>query len=94
MVGTAHDVWGDEGNVISASKLPKCDYLEIDAEGAELDILHNLTIRPQKIAVEAHPPKGVTVEETRNALENMGYAIQNTEVKVPGQAIVLIGVRD
>jgi hypothetical protein len=50
-------VYGQEsdfGEVVSPDQLPECDVLELDCEGAEVDILRNMVIRPRVIIVETH----------------------------------------
>ena len=48
----------DVGGRVDPQALPTCDVLEMDAEGAELDILKDLAIRPRILIVEMHPRQG------------------------------------
>jgi len=45
---------GEEVDVISASKIPNCHILKIDTEGAEIEILENLIIKPAVYLIEYH----------------------------------------
>jgi hypothetical protein len=56
---------------ISASRLPECDILEMDCEGAETDILPALTVAPRKIIVESHGNS----DQIRSQLSDIGYDI-------------------
>lgn len=89
VVEADHDVWGTPGDTIHASDLPDCDYLEVDVEGAEADILPELDIQPRVIAVEYHPPD-VTEEWTRSQLDRLGYDVVERGAEVEGEAIVLV----
>jgi hypothetical protein len=44
----------DLGPIVSVSQLPSCDVLQLDCEGAEVDILREMTIQPRVILVETH----------------------------------------
>ena len=81
IVAKAVDVWGDASAVAvtHARDLPRCDVLELDCEGAEMDILEGLTFRPRVILVETHGMNGAPTEAVAARLGEMGYAIhQNT----------------
>lgn len=60
IIAKAEDVAGKIGSAstLSPDKLPNCDYLEIDCEGAEEIILEEMTISPRIISVETHEKKG------------------------------------
>jgi hypothetical protein len=49
--------------------LPQADVIEMDCEGAELEIIENLSIRPRVITVETHSNH----DDVLNALEKIGY---------------------
>lgn len=80
IVGDDFQVYDGRGDPrsIKAGSLPSCDLLEMDCEGAELNILQDLLIRPQRLIVEIHPhhhegdPEGVI-----NTLSNLGYDIEH-----------------
>ena len=62
---TIHGIVGEEINVyggssvdaihIKPSEIEDCDYLELDCEGSEKDILQNMVIKPKFITIEIHP---------------------------------------
>tara|TARA_B100000131_G_scaffold204636_1_gene196686 strand:+ start:502 stop:1035 length:534 start_codon:yes stop_codon:yes gene_type:complete len=62
-------------NVLPASKLPDCRVMTIDCEGAELEVLKNITIKPEIIYTEIHPHLGVNIEEIKTTLQNKNYDI-------------------
>lgn len=72
-----YDELGDP-KIVAPNNLPECDVLELDCEGAEVNILKNLQIKPRVIIVEVHPHK---FEESPNAavkcLEELGYEIDD-----------------
>jgi FkbM family methyltransferase len=45
---------GEDVSVISASLLPKADIVKIDTEGAEIEILENIGIKPDVYLIEYH----------------------------------------
>jgi hypothetical protein len=59
----------------SPEELPKCDVLEMDCEGAELEIVRNLNIRPNTIIMEVHPQRYDRAPEAIDELNNIGYNI-------------------
>lgn len=59
--------------------LPPCDVLELDCEGAELDILRQIEVRPRVIAVETHRHLGVPVEEVEQVLSDYSYDIRSRD---------------
>jgi hypothetical protein len=82
VVGTAHLVANDEAaKRISPEQLPTSDVVEMDCEGAELDILKNLQNQPRAIVVETHHTKEYSPysNEGRIAreLKSKGYEINH-----------------
>lgn len=65
---------------IPVTELENCDVLELDCEGAEVNILKDLQIRPKLIIVETHGNK----QEVSNILSDLGYKIINTELAERG----------
>jgi len=69
--------------LIHPTSLPECDVLEMDANGAELEILEHMTIRPRVIIFELEAPfyKSHYKNNTRNPFEvldllkDMNYAV-------------------
>jgi FkbM family methyltransferase len=45
---------GEDVSVVSASILPKADIVKIDTEGAEIEILENIRIKPDIYLIEFH----------------------------------------
>lgn len=60
---------------VEPSELPQCDVLEMDCEGAELEIIRNMTISPRIIILEVHPQRYEYAPEAVNELIEMGYDI-------------------
>ncbi|WP_428029114.1 hypothetical protein [Ancylobacter sp.] len=77
IVGPAISVYDSSADVkrIAASELPACDVLELDCEGAEVDILQNMTITPRVILVETHGMYGSTSPLCTALLEAKGYRV-------------------
>lgn len=73
--GTTEDV-----ETLPPDSLPQCDVLELDCEGAELDILRELNHRPKKIFVESHGMHGAPSSKVREILEDMSYDVISTTV--------------
>lgn len=84
IVGPRVKVYGvaDSAKQVNSSDLPAFDVLEMDCEGAELDILKNLTIRPGVIVVEVHP-ENCREEDVTWVLSNMGYEIVDRGLENP-----------
>lgn len=81
IVGQAHLVESPgSAKVIEPSDLPDCDALEMDCEGAELEILKNIERLPKKIIVELHHEKTFSPYSSPDTiiaiLEEKGYSVQ------------------
>lgn len=80
LVGPAVDVDGDvaKADTIAVNDLNLGDVLEMDCEGAELEILKELgdAEPPRTIIVETHPSKGSKTPLVRDVLNNLGYHVQ------------------
>lgn len=82
LVGPGFSIYGDQKSEdvtqILPQQLPQCDVLELDCEGAEFNILQNMTIRPRIIIVEIHPRK-IDVSDTPtmvfDKLSSLNYKI-------------------
>ena len=74
--------------IISPDELPECDVIEMDCEGAELNILRNLGIKPRNIIVESHPNLGAPESEVKEALSEIGYEITDEKQRHSGAIIV------
>lgn len=95
IIGEAHDIDGTPGeaSVVEPRDLPKCDVLQLDCEGSELQILKNLTSEPQKIVVETHPNLAADTPTVRKLLIDMGYNISE-EKSDPASGDILLATRD
>jgi len=82
VVERGSNVRGDPGsaNRISSSELPNCDTLVLDCEGAEKDIIQNLSIKPEKIIVETHGLFDSPSEKIKQELESIGYRITGKSI--------------
>jgi hypothetical protein len=65
-----------DGAVLEPGGLPECDVLDLDCEGAELEILRELDWRPRLLTVEAHPHLGCPRAEIEAELDRLGYEIE------------------
>lgn len=76
-LGPGTDADADTGGskTISPADLPECDVLEIDCEGAELDILQGLDQRPRLVLIEVHPDEEVDESAVRDWLVRNDYRI-------------------
>lgn len=81
-VGPNDHVYSDTSGAISVpiQDLPVCDVLELDCEGAEIEILAGMTIRPRSIIVESHGLYGAPSSTLRARLEEIGYKVTNLGV--------------
>lgn len=58
VVGLEKNVYGGDttdADTLSSYELPECDVLELDCEGAEIDVLTGIEFCPRVIIVECHP---------------------------------------
>jgi hypothetical protein len=67
----------DLGPIMPASQLPPCDVLQLDCEGAELNILHEMNIQPRVILVETHGLFGAPTDLVAFKLQKRGYMISD-----------------
>ncbi|WP_338738480.1 hypothetical protein [Haloplanus salilacus] len=82
LVGPAKHVYRDgakDAATISPSDLPESDVLELDCEGAEIEILEELSYQPRAIIVEVHPQFNATRDRVSGLLTERGYNIINSE---------------
>ena len=77
--GSASDV----GAVLPASELPPCDVLQLDCEGAEVEILRSLTIDPRVVLLETHGLFGAPTVLVASLLEKLGYVVSHRGVAEP-----------
>jgi hypothetical protein len=86
IVAKAIDVYGGEsdvGTVMPPSKLPPCNVLQMDCEGAEVQILREMIIQPSVILVETHGPFGAPTDLVASLLERRGYVVSDRGVADP-----------
>lgn len=103
VVASALSVWGDyeKATAVPPAGLPACDVLELDCEGAELEILNGMPSAPRVVLVEAHGFLGAPTETVRLLLQQLGYDVTDLGVAEPGMRAfceekdvrVLVGVR-
>ena len=68
-----------DGHPLEPESIPDCDVLDIDAEGAEFEILPRLTVQPRLLTVEAHTHIGGSTSEIECELDRLGYEIVERE---------------
>lgn len=86
VVARAISVYGTESTlpIVAPAELPACDVLELDCEGAEMDILAQMTIQPRIVLVETHGLYGAKTALVTQLLEERGYSVQDYGVAEPG----------
>jgi hypothetical protein len=77
VVARSISVYGTEpaGAVVNPVDLPECDVLELDCEGAEVDILRAMRIRPRVVLVETHGQYGAPTVLVSSLLNERGYSV-------------------
>ena len=70
-------VASDLGPVLPPSQLPTCNVLQMDCEGAEVEILREMTIQPRIIVVETHGLYGAPTDLVASLLEKRGYVVSD-----------------
>jgi hypothetical protein len=73
----------DIGAVLPASQLPLCNVLQLDCEGAEVQILRELTTQPRVILVETHGLFGAPTKLVASLLEKRGYIVSDRGLAEP-----------
>jgi tRNA A58 N-methylase Trm61 len=80
VVGKAKRVFSEQAEVVvDPGDLSDTDVLILDCEGAEVDILDGMDIRPSTVVVEAHPMYDAPCRVVRKVLEDIGYEIVGSE---------------
>lgn len=64
---------GDDAAVVPPTDLPNCDVLVLDCEGAEIDILEEMEVRPRTVLVETHGMFDAPETAVRDTLDRAGY---------------------
>ena len=84
LIGTfGGGVANDLGPVLPPSQLPTCNVLEMDCEGAEVEILRETTIQPRVIIVETHGLYGAPTDLVASLLEKRGYVVSDRGIAEP-----------
>lgn len=75
VVGDAVAIRGNfsEAKDIPPTKLTECDVLVLDCEGAEIEILEKMEMRPRAIIVETHGMYGATKADVDEQLAKAGF---------------------
>lgn len=97
LVGPNVNVWSsaETADHVAVSELPACDVLEMDCEGAELDVLQNLDVDPRVIVVETHGHLGSPENDVRAEIERLGYEVIDRFAENAARGVfVLTAVRD
>lgn len=82
VVSQAISLRGDSGgaDTVQPHELPDCDVLELDCEGAEIEVLEEMSIRPHTVIVETHGMHDTPPEEVKAALRRLEYDVRSQEV--------------
>ena len=83
VVSNAQQLFSKAGaaSQIEPGALPECDVLVMDCEGAELDILRDISIRPRAIVVETHAYLDSPEQEVRKVLCEKDYSVRERGVE-------------
>jgi hypothetical protein len=73
----------DVGAAMSPAQLPSCNVLQLDCEGAEVEILRKLTTQPRIILVETHGLLGAPTDLVASLLKKRGYVVSDRGVAEP-----------
>lgn len=86
IVGPEIRLRGTKGEAahIGPDDLPDCDVLELDCEGAEVEILKNMSIRPRTILVETHGMYDAPTKKVQELLASLSYKIVDERVADAG----------
>jgi hypothetical protein len=79
-------VAGDLGPALLPSQLPPCNVLQMDCEGAEVQILREMIIHPRVIIVETHGVFGAPTDLVTSLLKKRGYVVSDRGVAEPRMA--------
>jgi hypothetical protein len=88
IVAEAISLFGESGAapLLPPTLLPTAHVLQLDCEGAEVQILRSMTIRPRVILVETHGGFGAPTPLVRQLLEELGYQVEDLGLAEVGQA--------
>jgi hypothetical protein len=71
--------------IVDPSELPDCDVLELDCEGAELEVLRNMDQRPRVLVVETHGHLGAPTDEVVTCMEDLSYEVDSRVLAERGE---------
>jgi tRNA A58 N-methylase Trm61 len=95
LVAEAHNIYGksSDTNRIQPADLPECDVLIMDCEGAEVEVLREIDIRPRVIIVESHPSFEASSHKIRKLIGDIGYDVvaEQSLTRHPDEKRVLVG---
>jgi len=82
IVGDSKKLRSDSGSAqnLSPKDLPKCDVLELDCEGTEIEILEDIEILPEILIVETHGHQGAPTSVVENKMKELEYEIVSKEI--------------
>ncbi len=85
VVGENFGVFGTDiaERILHPSELPPCDVLEMDCEGSEVGILHDMVIQPRAIVVETHGFADAPSVRTAEILRGRGYEVEDLGLAEP-----------
>lgn len=95
VIGDAVSLWGEgkQAEISDPENLPPCDVLVLDCEGAEQQVVSELTTPPSTVVVETHGDLGVTPNDMVETLESRGYDVIEREKEVPERGIAILTAR-
>lgn len=83
---------GEGGHAVPPSEIKECDVLEMDCEGAEINIIKELKIRPRVLIIEQHHHKDYAPYSSPdiipNILDDYGYNVKVKNARAADQIIV------
>jgi hypothetical protein len=87
IVGEGVNIRGKQGDAenIPPSSIPDCDVLELDCDGAEIDILENIQIRPEVILVESHKCFNCPANKIETMLKELSYNVVAENIADEGE---------
>lgn len=75
---------------VPPNQLPEADVLVMDCEGAELDVLSEMTITPRTVVVESHGHFGAPTDDVVDLLTDRGYEILRIEPESEETDVMII----
>lgn len=90
VVSEAISLYGESNgaSVISPEKLPDCDVLVLDCEGAEVNILTNMIHSPRSVVVETHGHYGAPTSNVKKLLAEYDITYEQSMSKSKEMAVL------